>query len=128
MKRGMKKAGFWRRFAAVLIDGLITSPFIIVDHWSWSFEGNYALSSLAFIVYETILVSQWGGYTVGKKIMGIRVVTTAGKQLDWVKSFVRAVSKILSGIPFGLGYFWMRWDKKSQTWHDKIADTFVVEA
>src|ERR1041384_6494149 len=98
----MKKAGFWRRFVAVFIDGLITSPFIIVDRWCWSFDGNYALSSLAFIVYETILVSQWRGYTVGKKIMGIRVVTTAGKQLDWVKAFVRTVSKTLSSLPLGI--------------------------
>ncbi len=105
----MKKAGFWRRWFAAWIDNILCL---------WVF----------WIVYETILVSQWGGYTVGKKIMGIKVVMANGKQLDWVQAFVRSVSKILSGTFFALGYLWMLWDENSQTWHDKIADTVVVEA
>lgn len=87
------------------------------------------LLSLGFfwIVYETILVSQWDGYTVGKKIMGIRVVSQNGGKIDWVRAFVRSVSKVLSGMFFCLGYLWMLWDDKSQTWHDKLAETYVVE-
>jgi len=104
----MKKAGFWSRWFAMVIDNILCL---------WVF----------WIIYETILVSQWGGYTVGKKIMGIKVVTTKGKQLDWVTAFVRSVSKALSGMFLLLGYFWMLWDENSQTWHDKIAETLVVE-
>jgi len=113
----MNKAGFWKRFAATFIDGLI-------------FAGLSRISSgLGFlqIVYETILVAQWNGQTIGKKVLGIRVVTTSGGKLDLLKSFIRAISKILSAIALCLGYLWMLWDEKSQTWHDKIADTFVVE-
>jgi uncharacterized RDD family membrane protein YckC len=36
--------------------------------------------------------------------------------------------KIVSGIPFDLGYFWMLWDKEKQTWHDKVANDVVVPA
>jgi uncharacterized RDD family membrane protein YckC len=116
----MTKAGFFRRFLAAFIDGLLFGGCGLILH-----NGGLGLLS---IVYETILISQWDGFTVGKKILGIKVVTTSGGKVDWVKAFIRSISKILSALPLGLGYFWMLWDDKSQTWHDKIADTFVVEA
>jgi uncharacterized RDD family membrane protein YckC len=104
----MNKAGFWRRFFAVLIDHIFSFGIFI-------------------FLYETILISQWGGYTIGKKIMGIRVVAVDGKPIGLVEAFVRSISKILSYFLF-IGFLWMLWDEKSQTWHDKIAETFVVEA
>jgi uncharacterized RDD family membrane protein YckC len=104
----MNKAGFWRRFLAAFIDHLLSL-------------------GVFWILYETILVSQWNGYTVGKKLMGIRVVSRKGGKVDWVLAFVRSVGKILSGMFFCLGYLWMLWDEDSQTWHDKLADTVVVK-
>jgi len=104
----MHKAGFWRRFFAVVIDHIFSLGVFI-------------------ILYETILVSQWGGYTVGKKIMGIRVVSVDDKPISLVEAFVRSISKILSYFLF-LGFLWMLLDPESQTWHDKIAETYVVEA
>jgi uncharacterized RDD family membrane protein YckC len=103
----MKKAGFWKRFIAVFIDHLFSLGVFI-------------------ILYETILISQWRGYTVGKKIMGIRVVSASGKPIGLIEAFVRSISKILSYFLF-LGFLWMLWDPESKTWHDKIADTYVVE-
>lgn len=104
----MKKADFFQRLVAVVID-------------------HFLSLGIFWIVYETILVSQWDGYTVGKKIMGIRVVSQNGKKVDWVRAFVRSVSKILSSFLL-LGYLWMLWDEDSQTWHDKLAETYVVQA
>jgi uncharacterized RDD family membrane protein YckC len=103
----MNNASFWRRFIAVLIDHVFSL-------------------SVFIILYETVLISQWGGYTVGKKIMDIRVVSVNGKPIGWVEAFVRSISKILSYF-FFLGFLWMVWDSESQTWHDKIAETHVVE-
>jgi uncharacterized RDD family membrane protein YckC len=116
----MTKAGFLKRFLAVFIDGLLFGGVGMALH-----NSSFGLLS---IVYETILISQWNGQTIGKKILGIRVKAASGGQIDWVKAFIRAVSKILSALPLCLGYFWMLWDEKSQTWHDKIAETYVVEA
>ena len=103
----MKKADFGRRFWAVAIDHLLSL-------------------GVFWILYETVLVSQWNGHTVGKKVMGIRVIRKNGEKVDWVKAFVRSISKILSGMFFFLGYLWMLWDEDSQTWHDKLAETVVV--
>ncbi len=115
----MTKASFFKRFMALLIDQLLFGAVFF-----WVFFGIPVL----FLVYETILVSQWNGQTIGKKIMGIRVVKTDGSSVDWVKAFVRSLCRYLSSLALLLGYFWMLWDKDSQTWHDKLAETDVVEA
>jgi len=117
----MAKAGFWRRFAAVFIDG------VIIGGLGYA-SGRNAAGFVLTVVYETILISQWNGQTVGKKLLGIRVTTVDGGRIDWVKALIRSVSKILSTIPLCLGYFWMLWDPNSQTWHDKIAATVVARA
>jgi uncharacterized RDD family membrane protein YckC len=114
----MKKAGFGKRLVAALIDWVLFAALGI---------GSGGILSPLWIVYEMVLVSQWNGYTIGKKVMGIRVVPVSGKGVDWLKALIRAVSKILSGLLLFLGYLWMLWDERSQTWHDKIAETLVVE-
>ena len=58
-------------------------------------------------------------------ILGL--VPVSGTQVDVVMAFIRSISKILSGVVFYLGFLWMLWDEKSQTWHDKLAETNVVE-
>lgn len=116
----MKKAGFGKRFVATFIDGILFGLF------DFTLRDNTLLA--LFIVYETILIAKWNGQTVGKKILGLKVVSDKGGSLDWIKAFVRSASKILSAAPLFLGFLWMLWDEKSQTWHDKIADTDVVEA
>jgi uncharacterized RDD family membrane protein YckC len=116
----VKKASFGKRVVAAILDWII---FVFLGIGSGG-----ALAPL-WIVYEMLLVAKWGGCTVGKKVMGIRVVPISGRgEVDLLKAFIRPVAKILSTVFLMLGYLWMLWDDKSQTWHDKIADTFVVEA
>lgn len=114
----MKQAGFFKRLIAALIDGVLFGALGV------GINGGFGL---LWILYETLLVSQWNGYTIGKKVMDIRVVPVSGGQVDWLKALIRALSQILSCLFLGLGYLWMLWDDKSQTWHDKIAETYVVE-
>jgi len=33
---------------------------------------------------------------------------------------------MISGQIFYLGYLWMLWDDKQQTWHDKVVGSIVV--
>lgn len=116
----MKKATFFQRAIAELIDFVVFGAL-----------GFFLLHPgfmLLLVAYETFLVSQWGGYTVGKKIMGIRVVTASGSPLDAKKAFIRAISKVFSIAIFFIGFIWMLFDSQSQTWHDKLAETNVVEA
>ena len=66
------------------------------------------------------------GATVGKKALGIRVYDFARRPIGYGRGFIRYFTRILSAIPFFLGYFWMIWDKEKQCWQDKFAGSVVV--
>jgi uncharacterized RDD family membrane protein YckC len=86
-----------------------------------------ALSFAITLAYYVYLHGSPSGQTVGKKVMGIRVVGFAdGAPIGHGRAALRYIGTILSAIPLGLGYFWMLWDDQKQTWHDKIATTVVV--
>jgi uncharacterized RDD family membrane protein YckC len=51
-----------------------------------------------------------------------------GQNLDVISAILReVVGKFISSLILLLGYFWMLWDPKKQTWHDKIAKSVVVK-
>lgn len=69
------------------------------------------------------------GATIGRRAMGCKVVrASTGENLGFGRAVGRYFAKWISGIPCYLGYFWMLWDKDSQTWHDKIVESKVVKA
>ena len=58
---------------------------------------------------------------------GVRVVDAdTGAIIGIPRAIVRNLVRIVSGLVFGLGYLWMLWDPRKQTWHDKAANTVVV--
>lgn len=63
--------------------------------------------------------------TLGKKLMKIKVVDGAGKQLNPKQSFIRNLSKLISSIMF-FGFIWILFDHNRQGLHDKFADTYIV--
>lgn len=92
------------------------------------------LNVVLFIVTLTInlgysvgfLVSR--GATPGKMALGLMVVDTQLGKLTLGKALLReTIGKFVSGMVLGLGYLWVIWDDKKQGWHDKIANTLVVE-
>jgi uncharacterized RDD family membrane protein YckC len=87
----------------------------------------YGLALLFSLAYLTYLEGSPSGQTVGKKLLGIRVIDFAtGGPIGYGRAFLRWLGRILSSIPLYLGYLWMLWDKEKQTWHDKIANCVVV--
>ena len=67
------------------------------------------------------------GRSVGQRVAAVRIadVRTGGSVGGW-RVFGRHAAKLLSAIPLGLGFWWMLWDARRQTWHDKLAATVVV--
>jgi uncharacterized RDD family membrane protein YckC len=121
------RSGFWRRFAAAFIDGLLLSILYWVLLTVLSTGAAYAIYLVGYYAYFTLLEGGPTGQTVGKRALGIRVIDFgAGGPIGYGRGFIRNIAKLLSGLVFGLGYFWMLWDKEKQTWHDKIANTVVV--
>jgi uncharacterized RDD family membrane protein YckC len=122
------RAGFWRRFVASLLDGIILgiAGGIIGAILNESENGGTVVSILLGIAYYTYLEGT-SGQTLGKKALGIRVVSLeGGGSIGFGRAFIRYIGRIVSAIPLLLGYLWMLWDKEKQTWHDKFAGSVVV--
>ena len=123
------RAGFWQRFGALFLDGLILLvPSIIVTVALGSGAAAQAITTLIGIAYYVYFEGGPTGQTIGKKTLGIRVYDFRGSggPIGYGRAFVRYLVRIVSAIPLFLGYFWMLWDKEKQCWHDKAAGDVVV--
>jgi uncharacterized RDD family membrane protein YckC len=121
------RAGFGRRLVAALVDGIVYAVVYFILFAFLSEGAAYGLALLFSLAYLTYLEGSPSGQTVGKKLLGIRVIDFAtGGPIGYGRAFLRWLGRILSSIPLYLGYLWMLWDKEKQTWHDKIANCVVV--
>jgi uncharacterized RDD family membrane protein YckC len=78
-------------------------------------------------VYCAVAAFLWNGRTLGRMVLGLRLVDTHGLAPAPARAIVRAM---LSVVSFGLflGGFWMAlFDRRGQTLHDKLTSTFVVQ-
>lgn len=121
----MQKATFGQRFVGWIIDWVMLVVVSLILQLALKTFGTI-LSILVQVGYSAYFEGTQNGQTIGKKVAGLQVVPKAGGPMDLNKGIIRAVGKILSGIPCGLGYFWMLFDADKETWHDKIAGTTVV--
>ncbi|MDQ3823966.1 MAG: RDD family protein [Actinomycetota bacterium] len=120
------RANFGQRLVAVIIDTVLI---VIVAGIAFAIN-----EVLGYIVYLVLGLGYYGyfegtssGQTVGKKVMGIRVVDfNTGGPIGYGRGFLRWLGKLVAGIPCYLGYLWMLWDREKQAWQDKIATTVVV--
>ena len=124
---GGQPAGFWRRFAAAFIDGLVIA---IVDTVLRLVLGT-AGQLLGFVVSLAYFTYFHGrtGQTPGDAALSIRVVDVRdnpGQPIGYGRALVRFLVSIVSAIVFFLGYLWMLWDPHKQTWHDKAAGSVPV--
>jgi uncharacterized RDD family membrane protein YckC len=121
------RAGFWRRFAAAFIDGIILG---IVNGVLVAAAGNggRAIGIVLAGAYFTYFEGSPSGQTIGKRGVNIRVIDFGGTggTIGYGRAFIRWIGRYVSGIVLLLGYFWMIWDKEKQTWHDKFANAVVV--
>jgi uncharacterized RDD family membrane protein YckC len=88
-----------------------------------------AVYVVAFLLYFMNFVFLAGrtGQTLGKRIIGIRIVNEDGRPFGIKQALYRNVlGYALSAIGFLLGFVWIVWDRKQQGWHDKLAHTHVV--
>lgn len=139
---GYHYAGFWVRFLAFVLDGIILgvlsaalSPFAgpqftvtgsgAAAVFAFHATAN-ALGTLVGLVYFLGFWS-WRGQTPGMMPFNMQVLGVAdGKKIDLVRGLLRYVGYILSAIPFLLGFIWAAFDSRKQGWHDKLAQTVVI--
>ena len=79
---------------------------------------QFALSPLNTPIGPLVLVPMYELVATGVTSLNFRTSRGIGRYL------VRLVSTFVCG----LGYLWMLWDSKKQTWHDKVITTIMVKA
>lgn len=120
------RAGFWRRFGAAFVDGLIVGiPAGILEA---ALKGvGYFLAIVVILGYYTYFEGGPQGAGFGKRALGIRVIDfDTGGPIGYGRAFIRAIGRWVSAVVIYIGYLWMLWDKEKQCWHDKFASDVVV--
>jgi uncharacterized RDD family membrane protein YckC len=137
------KAGIPSRLGAFLLDELVLLAVLIVvgiiayfagvhiggSYVDWDPESILIILCAAALSY--FLLFLWflaRGQTPGKWLVDIRAVDKRnGSEPGLGRMLLRETfGKWVSGCFFGLGWFWVIWDRDAQAWHDKIARTVVL--
>ena len=116
------------------LDGCVTINDEIIcpadNSRGWTVAGGIALILAALLITFVLYVRALGktGQTWGRKIVGVKVVDEmTGEPLGFGKALGRVLfAAAISAQIFYLGYLWMLWDDKQQTWHDKVVGSIVV--
>ncbi|MDX2226704.1 MAG: RDD family protein [Verrucomicrobiae bacterium] len=136
--------GFWIRFAAIFIDGLIMLipmllvivPIALISS-SETMEKNFGMMMLLQVVQ---MILQYGimcayftffhgrnGQTPGKRVCGLKVVRTDGTPMTYGRAFGRFWAYVLSGLILYIGYIMAGFDPEKRALHDRLCDTRVIK-
>ena len=140
-------AGFWIRFAAKFIDGILlwVVQFIIQAVFTMFLAAGFSNSSpeelspaiiamalLMFLIsiavqalYNGIMIGKYGA-TVGKMACGLKVVMPDGSPLSMPRAFGRYFAELLNAFTLLIGYIIAAFDSEKRALHDHIASTRVI--
>ena len=130
-------AGFWRRFAAIIIDILVLvipqivfSRLVGVAFISRAGYTDPAQIHIGFTIMSSIMgiLITWIYYaafessrhqaTLGKMALGLRVTDCYGRPISYGRASARYFGKLLSSLILGLGYLMAAFTERKQALHD----------
>ncbi len=132
-------AGFWRRFAAMLLDGLVllfpgaiirvllglsSTGFDDLESPNAMLAGSLEVAVDA--LYAAVLLSSRAGATLGMQVLGLRMVTVDGRPVSFARALGRFLAMVFTVLSLGIGYVMQVFTRRRQTLHDLIAGTVVV--
>lgn len=138
---GIVHGGFWRRFAAYVLDSIILT--LALGLLSLLLIGGAAATgslglviTVTFLFYILAIVGAWlyfaklesgpGQATIGKRVMDLKVTDDRGQRIGFGRATGRFFGKIISGMIFNIGYMMAGWTGRRQGLHDMMAGTCVV--
>ncbi len=83
------------------------------------------LSCLVLAAGYFVLLHGMGGKTVGKWMLGLRVVGPKQAPIGFKQAFRRLIGTIVFA-PLILGVLWIIWSRQKRAWHDFFAGTWVI--
>lgn len=144
----LEYAGFWIRFGAKFIDGLILWAIMLVTYLPFMFlfipsmmepgenpenMGSFWVLNILMSLFQIILpiifatwfVGKYGA-TPGKMACRLKVVTSDGGKVTYMRALGRALAEIISYIILLIGYIMAAFDGQKRALHDHICNTRVV--
>lgn len=143
---GLPLASFGRRASALIIDFVVAFALAAViaelvgTLWERTHPGTHLKIVLAFgpeanwysiaavATYFTLSVFATNGLTLGKRLCGIRIVSTVHERISLWHALERALGYVVSAGELGLGFVQYFTTSNCRTTHDRIAQTIVVRA
>ncbi|MCI0574071.1 MAG: RDD family protein [Myxococcaceae bacterium] len=131
-------AGLYSRFLAWLLDGLIVVAVYgaVMTALATLLAFTPGLvSAFSFILfflldwgYGMALEALWSGQTVGKRVMGLRVIQESGVRIGVYQALLRNLARPLDRLPllYGVGGLAALFSEKHQRFGDLLAGTLVV--
>jgi uncharacterized RDD family membrane protein YckC len=133
-------AGFWIRFVAVLLDGIILFVAGVVvqllfapmtrsgrmDLMFMALGFEYLIGMAIGATYEGLFVNRFGA-TPGKMALDLKVVRPDGGPISLGRAVGRYFAKYVSAIILMIGYIMAGFDSQKRALHDMICDTRVIK-
>lgn len=139
-------AGFWKRYAASIIDGVIIAFFTGSLRWvfsdiirinpSFNLDFEEAQNYSYFLWSFYLIFIRWSYFagmesspyqaTIGKIMTGLFVTDESGERLDFGRATGRHFAKILSALILFVGYMMAGFTTKKQALHDQISGALVL--
>jgi len=145
----MRYAGFWYRFLAKFIDGLIlwvvntatsmVMALVFFGAFSFAprspdigrvflFQGVTMLINIGIaLLYSWFFISRYSA-TPGKMALGLKVLRADGAALTTGRIIGRYFAEWLSSLILAIGYIMAAFDDQKRALHDRICDTRVIRS
>ncbi len=140
---GLDHAGFWTRFSAAFVDGILLYVVDLAIFFALGFSLSqtvgleqvnlggaiilqvYVIPTLVSMTYEVLMVGKYGA-TLGKMACKIKVVTAAGGPITYGRAFGRYWAKLLSSMTLLIGFLMAAFDLEKRALHDHVCATRVI--
>ena len=133
-------AGFWIRFAATFMDGIVLLPIILLGYFVFLPKiftaqpgtqsiGMQASFNLVLLVvqagYKIFFPGRYGA-TPGQMIAGLKIVRPDGSPIGYGVAAARFLAEFLSQLILYIGYIMIAFDDQKRALHDRICNTRVI--
>jgi uncharacterized RDD family membrane protein YckC len=137
-----ESAGFWIRFCASFVDGLIVALIWVALSMAFTWyigadgvrENRQVVSGFLRLVLVVVgwlycAMQESGTHrsTPGKRLFNITVTDMAGNQLSFMRASGRHFGKIISQVTLGIGYLMMLFTTNRQCLHDLMSGCVVLK-
>lgn len=134
-------AGFWIRFVAKFVDGIIMNIVSRVVMLGFGVgpgavgadgklpSGFWLASGLGMLLGASYVIFFTGKYgaTLGKMICRLEIIRADGERISYGRATGRYFAELLSGFTLLIGYIMAAFDAEKRALHDRVCDTRVVK-